>query len=280
MGIPQGSVLSGLLCNYFFGHIERCLLGDVLETRPLSTSRPPANAAATRAATAGATAGAGAGAVQAATTAGSRCGAGGGGGEDGGVRGQALGWDRGATGASSSSSSCGSCRPDEGFSRVRSAEGRKRARLAVEGLEEEGGGREKGGNEDDAAADGDWAGDRRAGATGNPSHRSRAAETGRGESQGRAGAGAPSAGGGGNDDGVFPDPEGDCTLLRQVDDFLLVSTGERSPRTVVCHVPRPCPGLSTSSSVPSLCKCDSARVLPKSSGVCLSCSLCCLLGAF
>ena len=244
MGIPQGSVLSGLLCNYFFGHIERCLLGDVLETRPLSTSRPPANAAATRAATAGA--------VQAATTAGSRCGAGGGGKEDGGVRGQALGWDRGATGASSSSSSCGSCRPDEGFSRVRSAAGRKRARLAVEGLEEEeGGGREKGGNEDDAAADGDGAGDRGAGATRDPSHRSRAAETGRGESQGRAGAGAPSAGGGGNDDGVFPDPEGDCTLLRQVDDFLLVSTGdERSPRTVVCHVPLPCPGLSTSSSVP------------------------------
>ncbi|CAM9246639.1 unnamed protein product, partial [Ectocarpus sp. 12 AP-2014] len=31
VGIPQGSVLSGLLCNYFFGHIEKRLLGDVLD---------------------------------------------------------------------------------------------------------------------------------------------------------------------------------------------------------------------------------------------------------
>ncbi|CAM9620468.1 unnamed protein product, partial [Discosporangium mesarthrocarpum] len=30
VGIPQGSVLSGLLCSYFFGHIEKKLLGPVL----------------------------------------------------------------------------------------------------------------------------------------------------------------------------------------------------------------------------------------------------------
>lgn len=30
VGIPQGSVLSGLLCNFFFGHVEASLLGDIL----------------------------------------------------------------------------------------------------------------------------------------------------------------------------------------------------------------------------------------------------------
>lgn len=37
MGIPQGSVLSGLLCNYYFGYIERSLIGDILQ--PTSSSR-------------------------------------------------------------------------------------------------------------------------------------------------------------------------------------------------------------------------------------------------
>lgn len=40
VGIPQGSVLSGLLCNYFFGHIEKRLLRNALET-PLHRAPPP-----------------------------------------------------------------------------------------------------------------------------------------------------------------------------------------------------------------------------------------------
>lgn len=40
VGIPQGSVLSGLLCNFFFGYIEKRLLGDILDPPPLSAQPP------------------------------------------------------------------------------------------------------------------------------------------------------------------------------------------------------------------------------------------------
>lgn len=40
VGIPQGSVLSGLLCNFFFGYIEKRLLGDILDSPPLSAPPP------------------------------------------------------------------------------------------------------------------------------------------------------------------------------------------------------------------------------------------------
>eukprot|EP00752_Nemacystus_decipiens_P012225 g10838.t1 len=206
VGIPQGSVLSGLLCNYFFGHIERCLLGGVLETRRHSTHNDG-------------------GANQAAAASGFRGADGGGEGEDG-VRGRALCWDSGTTGASSSS---GSRRPAESLSPVRSATGRKRPRLAAEGTEEQEQEEEGGDKEEDGRGDG-------AGARGvsrairNPSRRARAAETDRRASQGSAGAGTSSGGGGG---GVFPDPEGDCTLLRQVDDFLLISTSRAKAEAFV-----------------------------------------------
>lgn len=32
MGIPQGSVLSSLLCSFFYGHLEKTTLRSVLET--------------------------------------------------------------------------------------------------------------------------------------------------------------------------------------------------------------------------------------------------------
>lgn len=207
-GIPQGSVLSGLLCNYFFGHIEKILLGGVLETLPPCTSRPPPppDTGANH---------------QAATTAGYpfRGGSGGGSGDgEDGVRGHALGWDSGAAAGAPSSRDR---RPQEGSRPVRSssssgAAGRNLTRQAAEGAEE---GEQDGDEEDD---DGCGAGARGAGRAtrNNPSRRSRDAETDRAP-PGRAG-GTPSS-------GVFPDPEGDCTLLRQVDDFLLVSTGERRP---------------------------------------------------
>lgn len=221
MGIPQGSVLSGLLCNYFFGHIERCLLGGVLEPPlPPCASRPPANNSSAS--------------LQAATTVGLLGGDGGSGNDGGGVgddgedgvsvrRRHALGWDSRAT-RESSSGRGRSCRPGEEFSPARSAAGGKRAGPAVEGVEEEEEERKKGDCDDDD----DGVGARRFRATRTPSHRWRAAETDR-ASRGRAE--MPSS-------GVFPDPEGDCTLLRQVDDFLLVSESTNELRPVPCHVSR------------------------------------------
>lgn len=206
-------MLSGLLCNYFFGHIERCLLGRVLETLPpCTTSRPPANACTRQAATA-------AGFL--------RGGDFGGGGSDGkdGLRGHAPGWDGGATTGAPSLS--GSRRPEGGGSPDRSTAGRKRARLAAEGVEqdeqeEEGDGRDE--NHGERAG----AGARGVRATHAPCHGSRPAETG-GAAQERAG--TPSG-------GVFPNPEGDCTLLRQVDDFLLVSTRAHTRHpSAPCNVP-------------------------------------------
>lgn len=48
MGIPQGSVLSGLLCNFFFGYIEKRLLGDILDSTPPSAPPSPSTSSITR----------------------------------------------------------------------------------------------------------------------------------------------------------------------------------------------------------------------------------------
>ena len=44
-GIPQGSVLSTLLCNYYYGHVEKALLGDIASAA--SNANPPSQESCT-----------------------------------------------------------------------------------------------------------------------------------------------------------------------------------------------------------------------------------------
>ncbi|CAN0129809.1 unnamed protein product, partial [Hapterophycus canaliculatus] len=136
VGIPQGSVLSGLLCNYFFGHIEKCLLGDVLESSPhLSLPTPAAAVDARRRA------------AMIPNSAHDGRGRGGGIAAGGRVHGGGIGLGGGVGGSGGGSGGSGDSRQRDGATTGRMAAGKKRP---------------------------------------------------------------------------FPDPEGDCTLLRQVDDFLLL----------------------------------------------------------
>ncbi|CBJ34208.1 telomerase reverse transcriptase, putative [Ectocarpus siliculosus] len=248
VGIPQGSVLSGLLCNYFFfGHIEKRLLGDVLDGGvPERPHRPP------------------------------------GGGGARGLSARAVGLERRSDGIGGGSGSQGagatsSFAPPAGGKRGRPGE-RERERERERGRERE---REREREQegerppkfarispacsrlgDAAAPDSDRAS--RGGVLGVPngrggggsdgnrgphetpqqqSCRNTANQNGRGhgsygpvggphrgercrlggngddEQRGRGPAEREESGG----ESPFPDPEGDCTLLRQVDDFLLES---------------------------------------------------------
>lgn len=232
VGIPQGSVLSGILCNYFFGHIEKRLLGDVLAGGVPERPRLPPG---------GGGGGSGARGLSARTV---RF-------ED---RGDGISGDRGTQ--------------DEGAaSSFRAPAGGKRARPG-ERERERGGERPPKFARispscsclgDTAAPDSDRAsrgrafgvpsggggdGNRKSPETPQPqSCRNTANQNGRGHCScgpvgGARGGECCRLGGNGDDEQrgrgpaegeqrggarPFPDPEGDCTLLRQVDDFLLVS---------------------------------------------------------
>lgn len=233
VGIPQGSVLSGLLCNYFFGHIEKRLLGDILDgSVPERPHLPP----------------------------------GGGGGEARGPSARAVGLESRSDGIGG-----GSVSQDEGATSSFAPPARgKRARPGEREREREGERPPKFAGispscsclGDAAAPDSDRASRRGVlgvpngrgggGSDGNrgphetpqrQSCRNTANQNGRGRGSygpvgGARGGERCRLGGNGDDEQrgrgpaegeesgeerPFPDPEGDCTLLRQVDDFLLVS---------------------------------------------------------
>lgn len=209
MGIPQGSVLSGLLCNYFFGFIEKRLLGGVLET-PLSSTSP------TAAPMLGGT----------------------------GVFGRpdgsdGLGCDRGCIAESglcldnhlsprldsSGGDNCGVSGEGRSFGCVaplsRSGRGNGGACGKAEAACGGNLGESFGWSHASVPRDGIDDGER--------SHRREKSGSGRGSE------GWPVEGRGYSMDGLrpFPSPEGDCTLLRQTDDFLLVTTNKSKAEAFV-----------------------------------------------
>ncbi|CAM9515258.1 unnamed protein product [Ectocarpus fasciculatus] len=239
VGIPQGSVLSGLLCNYFFGHIEKRLLGDVLAGGVPERPRLPPGGGGARGLSVGAV----------------------------GLEGRGDGVDGGSGGAQ-----------DEGAaSSFRAPAGGKRARLGER--EREGERPPKFARNSpacsclgDAAApdsgrapcggalgvpNGGGGGDD--GNRGSPSpqscrntsnhngrvghglcglvggarggERCRLGGNGRDEQRGTGPAEGDASGDG--EARPFPNPEGDCTLLRQVDDFLLISTSKARAESFV-----------------------------------------------
>ncbi|CAN0157920.1 unnamed protein product [Ectocarpus sp. 12 AP-2014] len=232
VGIPQGSVLSGLLCNYFFGHIEKRLLGDVLDG--------------------GGGGGGGARGLSSRAVGLESC--------SDSIGGGSGGQDEGA--ASSFGPPTGGKRARPGGrerEREREREGESPPKFARISLSCSRLG-------DSAASDSDRAS--RGGVLGVPngrgggggsdvnrgphetpqrqSRRSTANQNGRehgsyggercrlggivdDEQRGRGPAVGEESGG----ERPFPDPEGDCTLLRQVDDFLLISTSKAKAESFV-----------------------------------------------